>query len=159
MNEKPLFQENQKFTQWWVWAIIIGANLIGGYSLLKEFENNKLSLLFLNLYFLFFGIFILFFYFLKLETIITKDYISIRFFPFHWKERKYFFSEISQMEVIKYSPIFDYGGWGIRYGRNGKAFNVAGNMGLELHFLNRKNLLIGTQKPEELKKVLETIIK
>ena len=66
MNEKPLFQENQKFTQWWVWAIIIGANLIGGYSLLNEFENNKLSLLFLNLYFLFFGIFILFFYFLKL---------------------------------------------------------------------------------------------
>ena len=33
MKEKPLFQENQKFTQWWVWAIIIGANLLGEYSL------------------------------------------------------------------------------------------------------------------------------
>lgn len=40
----------------------------------------------------------------------------------------------------------DYGGWGIRYGRKGKAFNVFGSRGLQLEFTNGKRLLIGSQK-------------
>jgi hypothetical protein len=61
------------------------------------------------------------------------------------------------LEVVKYNPISDYGGWGVRLSRNGKAFNVKGEFGLKLYFDNRKPLLIGTQKPEELKKILESL--
>ena len=61
------------------------------------------------------------------------------------------------MEIITYSPIRDYGGWGVRLSLNGKAFNVRGDKGLKLYFDYRKPLLIGTQKPEELQKCLEQL--
>ena len=36
----------------------------------------------------------------------------------------------------------------------GKAFNIKGNMGLQLQFKDGKKLLIGTQKEEEIKQFL-----
>ena len=60
--------------------------------------------------------------------------------------------------VRQYSPIIEYGGWGLRFGIFGKgtAFNVSGNKGLQLEFINNKKLLIGTNKPDAL---TETLIK
>jgi hypothetical protein len=52
--------------------------------------------------------------------------------------------------VRTYRPIRDYGGWGIRYGRNGKAYNVSGNRGVMLEFSHGQKLLIGSQKPGDL---------
>ena len=50
----------------------------------------------------------------------------------------------------------EYGGWGLRYGffGKGRALNVSGNTGLQIEFNNGKRLLIGTNKPRELKEVL-----
>jgi hypothetical protein len=52
--------------------------------------------------------------------------------------------------VQTYRPIRDYGGWGIRYGRGGKAYNVSGNRGVMLELSDGQKLLIGSQRPEEL---------
>ena len=54
-----------------------------------------------------------------------------------------------------YNPIRDYGGWGIRWGTKGKAYNVSGNRGLYLEFSDGKQLLIGLQKPEEFVEALD----
>lgn len=157
MNQKPLFYEKQKFTQWWLWLIIVGANSAIVFTSFKKMPNDDFTF---NI-FIFNSIIvvaiILLFFFMSLETTITKEGIYIKYFPFHWKKRFYPFEEIKELEVVKYSPIGDYGGWGVRYGRDGKAFNVKGENGLKLHFSNRKPLLIGTQKPEELKKILEPL--
>ena len=58
-----------------------------------------------------------------------------------------------------YKPIVEYGGWGLRSGvfGSGQAFNVYGNIGLQLELKNRKKLLIGTQKKYEIEKALEQI--
>ena len=51
----------------------------------------------------------------------------------------------------------DYGGWGIRLG----AYNISGNKGLKIHYTNKNSfkdsILIGTQKPEELSKIIKLI--
>jgi hypothetical protein len=39
----------------------------------------------------------------------------------------------------------EYGGWGIKYGKMGKAYNVSGNRGVQLEFTDGKRLLIGSQ--------------
>lgn len=39
----------------------------------------------------------------------------------------------------------------------GRAFNVSGNIGLQLEFINGEKLLIGTQNPEKLRNVLEDL--
>ena len=95
-------------------------------------------------------------YFIELETKITKDTIYVKLFPFHWNYIEIPFSEIKKFEARKYRPIIEYGGWGLRWGfKNGKAYNIKGNMGLQLEFNNGKKLLIGTQKPDELTNALK----
>jgi len=61
--------------------------------------------------------------------------------------------------VLTYSPISDYGGWGIRYGSIGKAYNVSGNRGVQLELLNGERILIGSQKPEELAAAIDLALK
>lgn len=46
---------------------------------------------------------------------------------------------------------------GIRYGFAGKAYNVSGNLGLQLAYDKNLNLLIGTQKAEEMDAALNKL--
>jgi TATA-box binding protein (TBP) (component of TFIID and TFIIIB) len=53
--------------------------------------------------------------------------------------------------------LLEYGGWGIKYGRKGKAYNVSGNRGVQLVFKDGKQLLIGSQRAEELAEAISSI--
>ena len=53
-----------------------------------------------------------------------------------------------------YSPIGDYGGWGLRGLAGNKAYNVWGSEGLQLVFKSGNRLLLGTQHPAELREAL-----
>ena len=59
--------------------------------------------------------------------------------------------------VKTYRPIMEYGGWGIRYGKTGNAFNVSGNRGVELVFKESRSLMIGSQTPEKLAKAIKKL--
>lgn len=91
---------------------------------------------------------------IELRTVITEDGLEVKFWPFG--RRRIFKSEIKSARVRKYSPLREFGGWGVRFGRGGKAFNMQGNMGLQLEMQNGDKLLIGTRKPEELAAWVET---
>ena len=71
-----------------------------------------------------------------------------------WRPRSIAFDEIINAEAVTYNPIGDYGGWGVRTGRKGGAYNVSGNRGVQLELRGRERLLIGSQLPEELARVL-----
>jgi hypothetical protein len=86
---------------------------------------------------------------LKLYTRIDSMGVHYRMKPFHFREQTIPWEEVDQIHVRKYSPILEYGGWGMRYGRNGKAFNVRGNYGIQIVKKNGKKVLIGTQRPED----------
>jgi hypothetical protein len=62
-------------------------------------------------------------------------------------------------EAITYSPLRDYGGWGIRRGAKGKAYNVSGNHGVRLELSDGKRILIGSQRPEELSEAVAAALK
>ena len=160
MKQKPLFEEKQRFTQWWIWVINIAILLIflaGIYVQIiqgEPFGTKPMSDVGLIILTLFMILFNLLFFGFNLKTQITHNKIYFKFFPFHTTEREYTISDIQEMKVVKYSPIGDYGGWGIRGFGDNKAFNVKGNMGLKILFKDGTKRLIGTQKPEELKKVI-----
>lgn len=158
MKKDFLFFEKQKFNQLWLWFLI----LVPFLYILIYFLNHRgsdLTTLIVVSCTLILSILIL--VIIKLETIIKKEGIHIRFFPFHIKYRQYAWSDISKLYMRKYDAISEYGGWGIRINLRGKgkAFNVSGNNGLQLEFKNNKKILIGTQKPEELIKALKKINK
>ena len=142
MEHETLFTEKQRFTQWWLWLIMI---LVVAFAFYYEESTLEMAVALIIPIFLFV---------LNLETEISKEGISIRFFPFHLKKKFFSWDEIVKAEVREYSPLFEYGGWGIRGGMSGVAYNVKGNMGLQLVLKNGKKILIGTQKAEELKQIL-----
>lgn len=157
MEKQPLFYEKQRFNQWWLWLLLA----IIGYFIFQPIyfsiaENEGLSP---DQWvgFVIIALVILLFVLVKLETKVQEDGIYIRFFPFITKFKFYAWETISVAVVRKYSPIMEYGGWGVRWGRNGTAYNVKGNKGLQLKFKNGDALLIGTQKPEELQKILDEL--
>jgi hypothetical protein len=63
---------------------------------------------------------------------------------------------IQRIEVVSYRPFVDYGGWGIRSGRDGeRVLSAKGNRGVRLELVDGTRLLIGSQRPEALALAIE----
>ena len=144
-----MFTETQRFTQWWLWLILIGVWSAMVYSIITAPPQTGAAV------YVSFGIGILLpllFWQMRLTTRVSSDGIRVRFVPFHFKEQFYPWDSIESAQVRTYSPLMEYGGWGIKYGFNGqgKVYNVSGNQGLQLIFKSGEKLLIGTQKPDEI---------
>jgi hypothetical protein len=97
---------------------------------------------------------------LKLETIVYPNVFQYRMWPLQKIFREIRPEEITHWEVKKYSPVRDYGGWGIRtsFGKKGIAFNISGNMGAYFELKNGRKILVGTRKPEELRSALNRMM-
>lgn len=144
---KTEFKEVQKFTQWWLWLILIAVALIPVYGIYKQifqgeaFGGKPISdsgLITATV--VTFGILLLFGFF-KLQTQIDQTYIQIKFFPFVTK--KIAWSEVKSSQVVKYGFV----GYGIRmFTEYGTVYNTKGNKGLAIELKNGKKLLVGTQK-------------
>ncbi|MDG1212627.1 MAG: hypothetical protein P8N20_00785 [Flavobacteriaceae bacterium] len=148
-----MFQEHQRFNQWWVWGIIIGVTsipLIGIYyqtTTGNSFGNNPLSNEGLAIAFIPMLGLLIFMRMLQLKTKITPKSIHFHFFPL--VRKKIDWEEVANAEVVDYGFV---GGWGIRlFTSYGTVYNIRGRFGLALELKSGKKLLIGTQKPEALK--------
>ena len=146
-----LYVENQKFNQWWLWIILLSFPIFAIYP----FDLNNI-----NYTYIFISIVIpLFFYFLELRVFVNSDGLYYQFFPIHLKKYSISFSEIKKVEALKYKPIVDYGGWGIKYGFEGKAYNISGNLGVKIYLFNGKNILFGSKKHKEFETALKKAMK
>lgn len=84
-----------------------------------------------------------------------QEGVFVRYFPFQFRYKFYNWNTIRASYVRKYSPVREYGGWGVRVGFNAtKAYTMSGNIGLQLILQNGKKVLIGTNRPDHLKRVL-----
>ena len=160
---KILFSEKQRFTQWWIWILLIGVNLLMIYGFVQQiifgipFGNNPASDLDLVLVCLIpFGVSWLIYSF-SLETKITDEFIAFELRPLGGLNTIRF-KEIEKIYVRTYSPLREFGGWGYRVSSNGTAYNIRGNQGLQLELKNSKKILIGTQKAAGLKEILRQVI-
>lgn len=156
------FSETQKFRQWWVWAIVLlpCLGVMAVFMFAQPAEKNDLGMdvwvVMTLVSFISISIILL----LKLQTQIDAEKIRFKFSPFHFKYREIDWFDIEKAYIRTYNPLREYGGWGIRYGgKKGKAYNVRGNMGLQLELSNGKKILLGTQKPGELNEFLLKIRK
>jgi len=161
---RAYFNETQRFRQWWIYLIILFTIVSWGYAVIVSFQSEEpqkasedyvlilTSIIPIALILLLFS--------LRLVTKIRSDGIYVRFKPLQLKEKHIRPEEIKTFEVRKYKPLTEYGGWGIRTGgkKYGKAYNVSGNMGLQLYLANGKKLLIGTLKAREVQKAMEAMM-
>ena len=156
-----IFEEKQRFRQWWIWLLFAFLNVNAWIAIFSQLilhkpdGNNPMSDSGLIITAIMMFLFSLFFFSMNMKTRIDKESISLKFFPFHRNFKKYEFKDIKYCFVRKYSPILEYGGWGLRGISNNIAFNVSGNTGLQIELNNGKKILIGTQNADMLKKFLE----
>lgn len=71
-----------------------------------------------------------------------------------WRARRIPLSDIRSAEMIRYEPERDYGGYGIRTGRFGKAYIANGQQGVRLKLSDGATMVIGSQRPDELVGIL-----
>jgi hypothetical protein len=166
-DKRVSFCEVQRFRNTWVLFIVLPISLfliiLFGYGMVKQLilghpwggkPMPDIALAIVGPLAILFGIGLAYlFYAAKLVTEVRGDGLYVRFFPL--TQQKIPFEDIGRCEVRTYNPIREFGGWGIRYGKGGKAYNVSGNRGVQLELSNGKRLLIGSEQPEELARVLE----
>lgn len=104
-------------------------------------------------------LFLVLFLTLKLETKVRSDGLYVRFFSVHIRYKKFGAADLEQYYARTYKPMLEYGGWGIRFGKNGRAYNANGNKGVQLVLTSGKKLLIGSRKPDELVAAIDRILK
>ena len=156
-NEKrsnTRFVEVQYFWQqplsWIIWVIVaVVLYSLGSADLIEE------TFLFVAMIFVLAIMLLVFF--TRLKTELSEEGISYQMWPFHKKPKLLAWSDIEHAEVRKYKPIREYGGWGIRFGLHGKAYNIKGNMGLQIKLTSGQSILLGTQRPDEIEKVLDAL--
>lgn len=165
MTSEKLFIERQYFRQIWLWLLLLGLNGFFMYGLVSQvifgqtFGDKPMGNTGLIITAISFLLVTLLFLLLRLDTEIKSNGIYYRFYPFQLSYKQISWDRISKSFVRQYSPLTEYGGWGIRISifGSGRAFNVSGNKGLQLIYDNNKKLLIGTQRPEEIEKVLKEL--
>lgn len=157
--EKVLFSEEQRFTQKWIWLLIIGATLISVVPTIygifsqeitgKPWGNNpaetEVLILILLVEIIIMGGLIILFIKMRLKIEIKQDGLWFSYPPFMRKIQQIKKEEIEKFEVRTYNPVTEYGGWGLKGSSKNKAYNVSGNTGLQVYLRNGKRILFGTQ--------------
>ncbi len=90
----------------------------------------------------------------KLIMQIRTDGIYVSFPPLRNSFTICYWENIDKLFIREYNPLGEYGGWGIKGRGNNLAYNVSGNIGIQLVLINDSKLLIGTNQPEEIASVL-----
>ncbi|WP_179349472.1 hypothetical protein [Winogradskyella pacifica] len=159
-----IFKEEQRFNQPWLIILILMSLLVPIGIIIKTYieDPNSFStselLSIIGAIILASSILFLF----KLSTRIDEEGIHYQFFPFHWSYKTIKWNAIDNAYVRTYSPLSEYGGWGIRgtaiwnTSSKGKALNVSGDVGIQITLKTGKNLLIGTQHEENAKNTIAT---
>ncbi|MFZ4399012.1 MAG: hypothetical protein ACOYO1_03170 [Bacteroidales bacterium] len=159
------YSEVQKVSNKWIWLLIATLFIIFSYGFIEElilqhpFEKNNIQIWTLGLLAILTLCLLLFVCIIKLSFQIDEDGIHFRFYPFHFKVYTIIWEDIETIHIRKYKPIIEYGGWGIRtisFTKN-IAYNISGNIGLQIELKKGKKILIGTQNPEELEKIISKI--
>ncbi len=98
-------------------------------------------------------------YNMKLSLRITKAGVEYRLFPFHLKYKLIPVEEINSIDVVTYSPLSEFGGWGLRqsWSGKGKAYTLSGDKALRVERKSKGVILIGTEKHDELRESLMRI--
>ncbi len=86
---------------------------------------------------------------LRLRIDVSPATVIVRYRPI-WVKR-FSTAEIADAEPVKFHPLIEWGGWGIRWRPNhGWAYTLSGNTGVRLTFHDGRRVLLGTRDPDSL---------
>jgi hypothetical protein len=164
MKSHFYFKEVQRPDQWWIWLLIVFVAVGSWTAFILQVvigidpDATLFSDVIAWVVLVLVGIALpLMFFIIRLTVEVSPGKLSIRYMPFLKKDLQP--GDVNRTFTRTYHPIKEYGGWGVRWSRrNGWAYNVSGDQGVQLELDNGKKLLIGSRKPDELQQALELFL-
>ncbi len=154
--EQPLFEETQTFHRvWWVMAIVFGIAALQWWFFYEQIirgrpaGDNPAPDWMVILFWLLFGIGMpLFFWWMYLRVTVSTRDVTIQFRPLITQVIP--LNEIQTATARSYSPLTDFGGWGIRGLGQRRAYSISGSEGVTLQLTSGKEIIIGSHQPRKL---------
>lgn len=148
MKNKSMFSETQGFLSNWMMVglllVVLLFLLYRGTAAEWHARNLVGMIILVTIVLLLFSV--------RLRTHIDRAGVHVDFRPFVWNQT-WRWEDIESIHVKKYS-FWDYGGWGYRIGRSGMAYTTKGLYGFQVTFKNGKKIMVGTQKPDVVREIL-----
>ncbi|WP_224332592.1 hypothetical protein [Haloprofundus halobius] len=144
MNDEPTFREVQRFRQRWLWlflGIVLAFSLLLGPVSIVGFAVAAAGASLL--------------YNARLETEVRADGIYVQFAPFHRSPRRIRWEEIVSAEATEYSPIGEFGGWGLRWRPGVVAYSVSGSEGVRIERTDDRDVVVGSQRAAEFAEAID----
>ena len=160
-----VFVEEQRFKRWILISVMV--ILIVAVIIPLVIDNEEIPELYsdgfwgLTITFVIVIAVFIFILSIRLQTKINEQGVYYQFFPNQLSEKFISWYDIDKCYIRKSKfGNFGTGGYGYRrcfFGKSkGVVMNLGGKYGIQLELKNGKNILIGTQKESDAKKVLET---
>jgi hypothetical protein len=87
----------------------------------------------------------------QLKTRVTQEGLDIRWGFLEVIRKKIPFRDVESAEAVTYSPMGEFGGWGIRVGgKKKKAWTTRGNRALLVHLKDGTRFYLGSDRPERI---------
>ncbi len=163
-DKSRFYREVQHFRQIWLWIIILSISIFIIYITIQQlifgisFGNNPAQIIFCSYYWSYSVLFFRVFLHDEFDNRGPKRQFMHPFLSLHLSYRKIPLNKLLKYETRVYSPLKEYGGWGIRYDPKGKAYNVKGNQGVQLELSSGECILIGSQRPTEFVKAIDAAL-
>ncbi|SEO88085.1 hypothetical protein SAMN04487948_106141 [Halogranum amylolyticum] len=141
VSREVSFREVQRFRQPWLWALLAVVAVVSVVSGGPVAVVVAVGV----------GGFV---WSLRLETEVRDDGLYLRFVLFHRSFRRVPWSEMGSFEAVTYRPLGEYGGWGIRWRPEKLAYNVSGSRGVRIERPDDRELLVGSQRPDDLARAM-----
>ncbi len=153
---RTYFHEEQRFG-WWVWALIaviavpvlfgvIGTLARGANAVIAIIVGPGTVVLVLLLLVL-----------AKLVVDVDERAIHVSF-HYLWPTRNIPLDDVQRAHATEYSPLLDYGGWGVRLSWKGWAYNVGGAEGVLVETKGGKRIMVGSRRAKELESAIARAI-
>ena len=153
MNERQTHYRERTWAPAWVWVLIWGACLLGAGTVAHgayqeavtgaPFGDSTMSTLGLGLLALF--PILMTALFMCLDVEVRADHLFVAFGPVHLLRKRIPYTEVESVRGVTYSPIREFGGWGVRW-RGGKtAWTIRGNQAVKVVLRNGKTIYVGSR--------------
>lgn len=150
------FHEEQSFSRWLAWGLVAVVIIPAAAAVVEWLFRPGLlvpSLLSIAIFLPIAAIFFL------ARLVVDVDARGIQV-SFHllWPTRHIPLDDVQRARATKFSPLADYGGWGVRLSWKGWAFDTGGAEGVLVETKSGKRIMIGSRRARDLEEAIAKAI-
>lgn len=145
-----IVHRERQWVAWWV-HLIMGLVLFGGIASIAGLTGEPENPLLIPLLVLIVGM--IYAVFMPMRVEVGGEAMVVRFGHLGWPRWRFLLRDMHDARAIEFSPLYDYGGWGIRMRRGRICLNQRGHVGMQFRY-GRKTYVVGSDDPHPLLKTL-----